>query len=101
MSKFLHTWVWVHSDNFKTGTRWMKGSGWWRETFINLDEVKHFCESREVDGRERTAVDYGDGDGDGDVIGHTLEQVQGLLVEFGHLIPHKLGKTAGDSDDEP
>ena len=99
MSKFLHTWVWVHSDNFKGGTMWMKGSGWWRETFINLDEVKHFCESQEVDGRDRTVVNYRDDDGD--VIGHTLEQLQGLLVEFGHLIPHELGKTAGDSDDEP
>ena len=99
MSKFLHTWVWVHSNNFETGTRWMKGSGWWREAFINLDEVKLFYESREVDGRQRTCVDYRDDDGD--VIGHTLEQVQGLLVEFGHLIPHRLGKTNGDSDGEP
>ena len=99
MSKFLHTWVWVHNDNVKTETRWMKGSGWWREVFINLDEVKHFYESRDVDGRARTCVDYRDDDGD--VIGHTLEQLQGLLVELGHLIPHKLGKTAGGSHDEP
>lgn len=98
MSKFLHTWVWVVNEHYFDGW-WLEKNGWWRETFINLEAVNCFTVSREVSGRERASVDYRDGSGA--VIAHTIEELQKLLFEPGHLIPHKLGKTVGDSHDEP